>query len=163
MLGCGKPEFRIVRRSGVPADMPEQSREIQSRQNPEALRFDYPPWVVDKTPEVPVHSHGAAWVRCVEFIPETGVRDMEAETSGRPAAAAAERPVGADGYPVGGYGTAEEVAAFLSMSVSGVRKLVRAGRLPSVRLARRVVRLPWVAVRAVVTAAAADAVVSGVS
>ena len=81
---------------------------------------------------------------------------MEAETSGRPAAAAAERPVGADGYPVGGYGTAEEVAAFLSMSVSGVRKLVRAGRLPSVRLARRVVRLPWLAVRAVVTAAAAE-------
>lgn len=88
---------------------------------------------------------------------------MEAETSGRPAAAAAERPVGVDGYPLGGYGTAEEVAAFLSMSASGVYKLVRAGRLPSVRLARRVVRLPWVAVRAVVTAAAADAAVSGVS
>ena len=159
MLGCGKPEFRIVRRSGVPAAMPEQSREIQSVLKYCIIRFP----LVDNLPEVPVDSHGAAWVRRVEFRPESGVQDMAAETSGRPAAAAAERPVGADGYPVGGYGTAEEVAAFLSMSVSGVRKLVRAGRLPSVRLARRVVRLPWVAVRAVVTAAAADAVVSGVS
>ena len=72
---------------------------------------------------------------------------MEAETSGRPAAAAAERPVGADGYPLGGYATAEEVAAFLSMSASGVYKLMRAGRLPTVKLARRVVRVPWAAIR----------------
>jgi len=85
---------------------------------------------------------------------------MEAETEGRPAAAAAERVLGADGYPLGGFATADEVAAFLSMSRRGVYKMLWAGRLPSVKLARRVVRVPWAAVRSFVADAAA---VSGAS
>jgi excisionase family DNA binding protein len=72
---------------------------------------------------------------------------MEADLS---QAGRRERPVvvSADGYPVGGLASAAEAAAFLSLSRSGVRKMMQSGVLPSVRLARRAVRVPWSAVRA---------------
>jgi excisionase family DNA binding protein len=58
-------------------------------------------------------------------------------------------------YPQG-LASAEQVAEFLQMSTSGVRQYIRAGRLPSVKLSRRVVRVPWTGVREFVAAHTAE-------